>query len=68
MSGITDLRKFYLVMAFAWIVMGIATNLALGGDNGYWEVAKLMGGISFGAAGLNHLALRYFEREEIKNE
>ena len=69
MSGITDLRKFYLIMAFGWIGAGTVSSLALGWDSGYWGMAKLMSGFSFVMAGFNHLARWYFARtlgEDIK--
>ena len=62
MSGITDRRKGFLVMAFAWIGAGIVSSLALGWDSGYWGLAKLMSGFSFAMVGFNHLAMWYFAR------
>lgn len=62
MSGITDLRKFYIVMAFAWIGAGTVSSLVSGWNSGYWWMAKLMSGFSFVMAGFNHLAMWYFAR------
>ena len=59
---ISDLRKFYVVMAFAWIATGTVSSFALGWDSGYWGLAQLMSLVSFVMAGFNHFALWYFAR------
>lgn len=64
MSGITDLRKFNIVMAFAWIAMGIVSGLALGWDGGYWGLAIAMSGVNVVMAAFNQLVLGYYVRGE----
>lgn len=60
----SDLRKFYVVMAFAWIVAGISSGLTLGWNSGYWGMAQLMSQFCFVMAIFNHLARWYFARGE----
>lgn len=56
-----DLRRFYFVLAIAWIAAGSISSLVLG-DSAYWEMAKLFSLVCFAMVGFNHLALGYLSR------